>query len=124
MRQKGLSAADLERNCNSQISASYIGRIERGNVTNLTTEKMVILAEGLGVDPYEIFAASYGKPPAAQDYNNMLAILDTVQRLVMNPEVLEAVEQLLRMSPYERTVLLKPLKRLSKEKAKDKKEES
>jgi transcriptional regulator with XRE-family HTH domain len=121
MRQKGLSSADVERKCNGKISASYIGRIERGDVTNLTTEKIVVLAEGLEVDPYEIFAVSYGKPPAAQDYAKILALLDIMQKLVMNPEVLEEVEGLLRMSPKERAVLLQPLKRFNKPKTEDKK---
>jgi transcriptional regulator with XRE-family HTH domain len=123
MRQKGLNHADVERECNSKISASYVGRIERGDVTNLTTEKMVGLAEGLGVDPYEIFAVSYGKPPASQNYADVLVLLDTVQKLVMNPEVLEAVEQLLQMSPKDRMVLLQPLKRINESRIKDKKKE-
>jgi hypothetical protein len=47
-----------------------------------------------------------------------------MQKLVMNPELLEAVEQLLHMSPKDRAVILQPLKRINKQKEKDKKEES
>jgi hypothetical protein len=47
-----------------------------------------------------------------------------MQKLVMNPELLEAVEQLLRMSPKDRSVILQPLKRIHKQQKKDKKEES
>jgi transcriptional regulator with XRE-family HTH domain len=119
-RQKGLNFADVERKCDGKISASYIGRILKGEITNLTTEKMVALAQGLGVDPREIFNASY-EGPTDQDYSSLLALLDLMQRLVMNPEVFEAVELLLRLSPKERAVLLQPLKRISKTKAKGKK---
>jgi hypothetical protein len=124
MRQKGLSFIDVERGSKHLISASYIGRVLKGTVTNLTTEKIVALARGLDVDPYEIFAASYGVPPAKQDITNVLVVLDLMQKLVMNPEVLEAVEELLRMPPKDRAVLLQPLKRINKQKEKDKKEES
>jgi hypothetical protein len=123
MRQKALSFIDVERGSKGKISASYIGRILKGTVTNLTTEKIVALAQGLDVDPYEIFAASYGQPPAKQDTTNVLVVLDLMQKLVMNPELLEAVEELLHMSPKDRAVLLQTVKRVSKEKAKDKKEE-
>jgi transcriptional regulator with XRE-family HTH domain len=123
IRQKGLSFADVERSSNNEISASYIGRILKGTITNLTTEKMVALARGLEVDPYEIFAASYGESPATQGYSNLLVVLDTMQKLVMNPDVFEAMEQLLRLPPKERAVLLQPLKLVNKPKAKNKKKE-
>jgi transcriptional regulator with XRE-family HTH domain len=123
MRQKALSFIDVERGSAGQISASYIGRILKGTVTNLTTEKIVALAQGLAVDPYDIFSASYGKPPAPQDHTNVLVLLDTMQKLVMNPEVLEAAEQLLRLSPKDRAVLLQPLKRINTEKKKGKEKE-
>jgi transcriptional regulator with XRE-family HTH domain len=123
MRLKGLSLVDVQNNSGGQVSASYIGKVQKGEVTNLTTEKMVALAQGLGVDPYAIFAASYGKPPASQDYATMLALLDIMQRLVMNLEVLEAVDELLRLPVKEREVILKPLRRINKSKAKDEKKE-
>jgi transcriptional regulator with XRE-family HTH domain len=116
IRQKGLSFADVERICDGQISASYIGRILKGEITNLTTEKMVALARGLDVNPYDIFAASYAGPPANQDYSNLLVLLDMMQKLVMNPDVFEAVEQLLCLPPKERAVLLQPLKLINKPK--------
>src|SRR5215208_5785882 len=110
MRQKSLSLSDIERSSNRQITASYIGRILKGTVTNLTIEKIVALAQGLEVDPYEVFAASYGKPPASGDHPDSLVLLDVMQKLVMNPDLLEVLQQWLRLSPKERAVLLQPLK--------------
>jgi len=110
MRQKGLSLSDIERSSNKQITASYIGRILKGTVTNLTIEKIVALAQGLEVDPYEIFAASYGKPPANSNHPDSLVLVDVMQKLVMNPDVLEVLQQWLRLSPKERAVLLQSLK--------------
>ena len=121
IRQKGLSFADVERISDGKISASYIGRILKGEITNLTTEKMVALARGLDSSPYDIFAASYAGPPASRDYSDLLVLLDTMQKLVMNPDVFEAVEQLLSLPAKDRAVLLLPLKRINKPKAKGKK---
>jgi transcriptional regulator with XRE-family HTH domain len=120
LRQKDLSFADVERISDGKISASYIGRILKGEITNLTTEKMVALARGLDVDPREIFNASYDGP-AKRDYSDVLAFLDVMQKLVMNPDVFEAVEQLLKLPAKERAVLLQPLKLINKPKKKDKK---
>ena len=120
MRQKGLSLTDIERSSNKQITASYIGRILKGTVTNLTIEKIVVLARGLEVDPYEIFAASYGKPPASRDHLDSLALLDVMQKLVMNPDVLEVLQQWLRLSANERAVLLQPLKFINEPRSRQK----
>ena len=110
MRQKGLSLSDIERSSNKQITASYVGRILKGTVTNLTIDKIVVLAQGLEVDPHEVFAASYGKPPASRNHPDSLVLLDVMQKLVMNPDVLEALHEWLRLSPKERAVLLQSLK--------------
>jgi transcriptional regulator with XRE-family HTH domain len=110
MRQKGLSLSDIERSSNKQITASYVGRVLKGTVTNLTIEKIVALAQGLAVDPYEVFAASYGKTPAANNHPDSLVLLDVMQKLVMNPDVLEVLQQWLRLSKKERAVLLQSLK--------------
>jgi transcriptional regulator with XRE-family HTH domain len=121
MRQKGLSLSDIERSSNKQITASYIGRILKGTVTNLTIEKIVALAQGLEVDPYEIFAASYGKPPESRDHPDSLVLLDVMQKLVMNPDLLEVLQQWLRLSPKERTVLLQPIKFINEPRPQQKK---
>jgi transcriptional regulator with XRE-family HTH domain len=57
MRQKGLSIRDVRERASKKgpIAASYISRIYHGKVTNLTANMIEILAEGLGVDPFEVF---------------------------------------------------------------------
>ena len=44
-----------------KIAASYISRIINAKVTNLSVDKLMVLAEGLGVDPFELFAAASGR---------------------------------------------------------------
>lgn len=53
MRQKNLSPREVQKRASAkgQIAASYISRIYNGKVTNLSVDKIVILAEGLDVTP-------------------------------------------------------------------------
>ena len=120
MKQKNLSLADVERNCGNKITAGYIGKILKGTVTNLTVEKIIALAKGLEVDPYDIFAASYGLPPGKQTTPDAFALLDLMQKLLLNPDVLEALPQILKLPSEQRKVLLRPISFTSKKKTKKK----
>jgi hypothetical protein len=120
MKQKALSLADVERNCDKEISASYIGKVVKGTVTNLTADKMVALARGLQVSPFEVFEASYGEP-LEKDKPDAFALLDMMQQLLMNPDILEAIPKLLKLSAEDRKVYFQPLRFLDRKKPKKKK---
>jgi transcriptional regulator with XRE-family HTH domain len=60
--EKGFSLSDVRRNSGLQIANSYVSRIENGEVTNVTPEKLKALAKGLKVSEDEIFAIARGKP--------------------------------------------------------------
>lgn len=60
--EKGFSLSDVRRNSGLQIANSYVSRIENGEVTNVTPEKLKALAKGLQVSEDEIFAIVRGKP--------------------------------------------------------------
>jgi transcriptional regulator with XRE-family HTH domain len=121
MKQKNLSIADVERNSAKQITAGYIGKILQGTVKNLTVEKILALAKGLEVDPYDIFAASYGRPPGKQTSPDAFALVDLMQKLLLNPDVLEALPMVLKLKPKDRKVLFQPLKFADRKKPKKKK---
>jgi hypothetical protein len=120
MKHKGLSLADVQRNCDHKITAGYIGKIIKGTVTNLSFEKILALAKGLEVDPYEVFAACYGRPPREQTTPDAFALVDLMQKLLLNSDVLEALPLILKLKPEQRKVLLRPLKFASKKKSKKK----
>src|SRR5215210_921329 len=61
MKQKALNARDIERNSNKRIDNSYISKIINGSVTNLTANAIVALAQGLEVNPHELFTAITGR---------------------------------------------------------------
>jgi transcriptional regulator with XRE-family HTH domain len=121
--QSGLNATDIERRCHKKITNSYIGRITRGEVTNLTVETIVALAEGFGVDPHELFSIACGKPPqGANRYTtDPLLLLDTMQKLVLNPDLLDVVQVLVRLEPEHRAALLSSIKSISERDSKKKK---
>ena len=113
LRQKKLKLADVERRCGKTITASYISRIIKGTVTNLTVEKIEALARGLNVDAHQIFTAAVGKPPhkaGRQHAIDAAVFVDTVQKLLTHPEMLEIVQLFGRISTTERQTLLGTLK--------------
>lgn len=62
-KKRKLSAVDIERNSGGAISDSYISRIENGEVTNVSVEKLDALAKGLGVSDEDVYRAARGLPP-------------------------------------------------------------
>ena len=62
-KRRSLSASDLERNSCGAISDSYISRIESGQVTNVSPEKLDALAKGLGVPADDVYRVARGLPP-------------------------------------------------------------
>jgi transcriptional regulator with XRE-family HTH domain len=121
MRQKGLNLSDIERNCDKKITGSYVGKVLKGTVTNLTVEKIIALAQGLDVDPYEVFAVSYGEPPKDRAQPDPLVLINVMQKLLANPELVEDVQEWMELSAEQRSVLKQAVKRVKKPKGKRKK---
>src|SRR5687768_8864155 len=102
IRQKGLTIRDVQHRAGGKkrIAASYISRIINGKVTNLSVDKLAILAQGLGVDPFELFAAASGyQARNARGGIDALVLIDTMQRAVGNPASLEVMQRWLRLAP-------------------------
>lgn len=117
LRQKKLSLADVERNSDKEITSSYISRIIKGTVTNLSVERIVALARGLDVDPHEIFTVSVGQPPGnAADKHRIdpAVFVDTVHKLLINPELLELFQLLGGITNKEREALILTLRYIDK----------
>ena len=62
MSDERLSGYDIERRTSKKISQSYINRVRKGLATNLSLNKLQILAAGLGRSEAEVIAAAYGSP--------------------------------------------------------------
>jgi hypothetical protein len=115
MRQKELFIHHVHRRASSKgnIAPSYISRITTGKVTNLTVDKIEILAEGLGVNPFEVFAASYGSQALIVKGIDPLRLLDIMQKAIAVSDSLEILEGWLKLSPENQVKAKKYIRKLS-----------
>ena len=124
IRQKNLSIRDIQTRAGGpdKIAASYISRIINAKVTNLSVDKLTVLAEGLGVDPFELFAAATGRQMrGARGGMDALELIDTLQQAVGNPRSLEVVRRWLRLGPEYQSAVLNWIRFLSDEARSNKK---
>src|SRR5215208_7290959 len=90
LTQRDLKPADVAEL--SGLSASYIGRLLKGEKTNLTVETIAILVEALDLDALEFFQVAYGKPIKGKAGIDPLLLSDTIQKLVLNPDLIDLVQ--------------------------------
>jgi transcriptional regulator with XRE-family HTH domain len=95
MRQKNLTPKELAKRC--KVTDSYIGRIRKGESDNLTVQTMVMLANGLGVNPHDIFTAASGTPVDRASHMDPLLLLHQLQELIHEPTGLEVLRQWLQL---------------------------
>lgn len=119
MKLKGLTQKDVQRLSGGRITDGYIASISSGRASNLSVEKIKALADGIGVDLDTLFHVACGVPgdKLTKTYTgDALMILEIVQKAVTSPDVSEILNEAERMSPDQRSLLLKSLKRASKSK--------
>jgi transcriptional regulator with XRE-family HTH domain len=124
--QKKLNLHDIERNSDGKITNSYVSKILRGVVKNLTADKTVALAQGLGVSPFDVFAAMCGEPPTEEGVLDARILVDVLQKLVMNPRLMEIFrlsDQLGEKDQDKLITSLKYMKEKSKPKSRKKKKD-
>ena len=124
MRQKNLSIRDIQSRAGGQdkIAASYISRIVNAKVTNLSVDKLIVLAEGLGVDPFELFAAASGQDMrTGRGWVDAMELIDTMQQAAGNPASLEVIRRWLRLGPEYQSAVLNWIRFLSDEARSNKK---
>jgi transcriptional regulator with XRE-family HTH domain len=60
MKERRLSASDVERRSRSEITDEYINYVASGKQKNITVAKLVSLAKGLGDDPHNLLNVAMG----------------------------------------------------------------
>ena len=122
MKLKGLTQKDVQRLSGRRITDGYVASITTGRATNLSVDKLIALADGLGVDADELFHVACGQQldggGRSRGGPDALMILETVQKVVMSPAVTQILNEVVRLSPDERAGLLVFIKRLGSIKAK------
>jgi transcriptional regulator with XRE-family HTH domain len=116
MKLKGLTQKDVQRMSGERITDGYVASITTGRATNLSVDKLIALADGLGVDADELFHVACGQQlddgGRSRSGPDSLMILETVQKAVMSPAVTQILHEAVRLSPDERAGLLVFIKRL------------
>jgi transcriptional regulator with XRE-family HTH domain len=117
MKQKSINARDIERNSSKKIDNSYVSKILSGTVINPSINAVVGLAEGLGVDPHEVFAAASGFPieGGRTVSADAVMLLDLMQNLIAEPQLIEVLKEWTRLLPEDREQMLHSLKFLNEQ---------
>jgi transcriptional regulator with XRE-family HTH domain len=114
IKQKRLKLKEVERRSEGNITSSHISKILSGDASNLTADKIIALATGLGLSPMEIFSTICGASP---NYDAGLVdariLLDTMQKLVVNPRLMEMLRLAERMTDARQELLLSSLRHLT-----------
>ncbi|HLG14792.1 MAG TPA: helix-turn-helix transcriptional regulator [Blastocatellia bacterium] len=98
----------------SGLAPSYVSQIMSGKVYNLTADKIAALARGLGVEPLDLFCASASvkealpKPPdpSAHKLPDVLAVLELMEKVVVNPDLTEMIEEVAAMSERKQAMVV------------------
>lgn len=120
LHQRKLNPKEAAKKCG--ITDSYIGRIIKGKGGNYSVETILALADGLEVDPHEVFAAATGRPiQEERGLVDPLFILDLIRKILMESRGLEILEQWVRLSDQDKQQLLEFIEFLNKRQPKKKK---
>ena len=116
IKQKGLNLRDIERNSGKEISNSYLSKIINQKVRSLTAEKIAALAKGLDVNPHDVFTAVCGQQPDSEGRQvslDALLLIDMMQKITMDSQLMEVLQEWVQMRPKEKSVMLETLKFLN-----------
>ena len=123
MKLKGLTQKDVQRMSGNRITDGYVASITTGRASNLSVDKLMALADGLGVDSDELFHVASGVQQVdergrSSKAPDSLMVLETVQNAMMSPAVTEILHVLVRLSPEDRANVLTFMKRFETPKQK------
>lgn len=122
MKLKGLTQKDVQRMSGERITDGYVASITTGRATNLSVDKLIALADGLGVDADELFHVASGRQfddgSRSRNGPDSMMILETVQKAVMSPAVTQILHEVVCLSADERAGLLVFIKRRGSNKRK------
>jgi transcriptional regulator with XRE-family HTH domain len=118
LHQRRLTPKEAAKKC--KITDSYIGRITKGQGGNYSVETILALADGLELDPHEVFAAATERPRPESGLVDPLFIVDLIQRILVEPRGLEVLQHWIRLSKQDQEELLKFIKVLNEQPKKKK----
>lgn len=127
MQEKELKLRDVASKSDGQIAQSYVSRIISGDVTNLSTDKLIALSRGLEIDPYELFSAATGLPklsPSRKPKDKVelgaVEFVEIMRKVIGNTRLTQIVKEAAQLWPKEYQVVLAYLTQLNERKQKSK----
>jgi transcriptional regulator with XRE-family HTH domain len=119
MKEKHLSRRDVKLRSGGEITDSYVSGIINGSAKNLSVDKLKALARGLRVREMELIRVAFGisdepTPKRVPDQSHNLLLLDITRKTVIGNDIAEIVQEVIRLSPGERAIVLQYVKRLGK----------
>ena len=119
MKEKHLSRRDVKLRSGGEITDSYVSGIISGSAKNLSVDKLKALARGLRVREIELIRVAFGLSDEpvlhrVADQSHNLLLLDITKKTVISNDVAEIVQQVIKLSPAERVVVLQFVQRLGR----------
>src|ERR1044072_1361064 len=108
MREKGLTAKEIERRSDGGITDSYISKLLRGHTKKPSIPKLKALAKGLDVDENELFAAAGGELIEREGISAPTLVF-IMQKLIDNSDLTTLVQILIKQKPAKIKALLRSL---------------
>jgi transcriptional regulator with XRE-family HTH domain len=100
MEEKNIKALDVEARsieAGNKITDTYVTNIMRGTSSNLTIEKLLALAEGLGVDKVELFKVAAGIEEKDETWT-LPSLIRAIQKLFnLRPGEIKAIKKILKI---------------------------
>ena len=93
MDEQGLNPSDVERRTGNAISDAQVRNIMNGTTTNPRLNTLLVLAEGLGVNPVDLFKAAAGIEEDMSAYQ----LVVVMQNLIKSPNKLKGVKKVLKI---------------------------
>ena len=124
--KKNLKLRDVQDKSGGKIDESYVSRIMTGNASNITLDKLVALAKGIGEDAHTLFAAYLGhfsRSTSVQDVFELdiAEFGSLIQKLSVNPDLIEIIQEIADLHEEERKAIRSYVQYLSKRKGSRKK---
>ena len=119
LHQRKLTPKQAAKKCG--ITDSYLGRIIKGKGGKHSLEIILALADGLELNPHEVFSVATGRPLQKDRLVDPLFIIDLIQRMLTEPRGLEVLEQWVRLSKQDKERLIEFIGFLNQRQPKKKK---
>ena len=119
IKEKRLSRHDVKLRSGGEITDSYVSGIISGTFTNLSVQKLKALAWGLRVDEKELIRVAFGRSKEREahsvaDQSHNLILVDITKKSVLSTDLAEIVHEVMKLSPADRAIVLRYVKRMSK----------